>query len=272
MSASLTSGLTRRQCCARLMTLTGALAFGGCATISPQEQQRLGRQEADEVERAVGLVRDRALVEYIEAIGTRLAQATGRSDVTWQWAVVDDAELDRFEPATTVLMDAPPEADIWPRLPAGRPFPSYTRVLTAGPNSLELDVTAENAGMLVLAEAWFPGWRAWVVEGGLSGFGGGAAEVEVPVYRADGMLRAVPVPAGRSTVRLEYSPTSLRVGAYASFLGASEITSTDRLRFLHAYLAAGTGSQEGWKSWWKMVSRATAAKVAKNRRNGRTLG
>ncbi len=58
----------------------------------------------------------------------------------------------------------------------------------------------------------------------------------------------------------------------ASFLGASEISSTDRLRFLHAYLAAGTGSQEGWKSWWKMVSRATAAKVAKNRRNGRTLG
>ena len=58
----------------------------------------------------------------------------------------------------------------------------------------------------------------------------------------------------------------------ASFLDNTEITSTDRLRFLHSYLAAGTGSQEGWKSWWKMVSRATAAKVAKNRRNGRTLG
>jgi serine/threonine protein kinase len=58
----------------------------------------------------------------------------------------------------------------------------------------------------------------------------------------------------------------------ASFLDNTAITSTDRLRFLHAYLAAGTGSQEGWKSWWKMVSRATAAKVAKNRRNGRTLG
>ena len=58
----------------------------------------------------------------------------------------------------------------------------------------------------------------------------------------------------------------------ASFLDSEEVTRTDRLRFLNAYLAAGSGFQESWKSWWKMVSRATAAKVAKNRRNGRTLG
>ena len=96
MSVSLTSGLTRRQCCGRLMTLVGALAVGGCATISPQEEQKLGRQEAEEVERTVGLVRDRAVVEYVQAIGTRLAQATGRSDVTWQWAVADDPEANAF--------------------------------------------------------------------------------------------------------------------------------------------------------------------------------
>ena len=43
-------------------------------------------------------------------------------------------------------------------------------------------------------------------------------------------------------------------------------------RFLHTYLDAGADFQVNWKSWWEMVSRATAAKVAKNRRNGRTLG
>jgi tRNA A-37 threonylcarbamoyl transferase component Bud32 len=58
----------------------------------------------------------------------------------------------------------------------------------------------------------------------------------------------------------------------ASFLDSTAVSATDRLRFLRAYLAAGTGSQAGWKSWWKMVSQATAAKVAKNRRNGRSLG
>jgi tRNA A-37 threonylcarbamoyl transferase component Bud32 len=58
----------------------------------------------------------------------------------------------------------------------------------------------------------------------------------------------------------------------ASFLDTDTVRRTDRLRFLQAYLAAGTGFQASWKSWWKMVSHATAAKVAKNRRNGRTLG
>jgi serine/threonine protein kinase len=58
----------------------------------------------------------------------------------------------------------------------------------------------------------------------------------------------------------------------ASFLGSAAVTLADRLRFLRTYLAAGMGFRVDWKSWWKMVSQATAAKVAKNRRNGRTLG
>jgi tRNA A-37 threonylcarbamoyl transferase component Bud32 len=57
----------------------------------------------------------------------------------------------------------------------------------------------------------------------------------------------------------------------ASFLGTAA-SRTARLRFLLAYLAAGVVRRGGWKSWWGAVARATAAKVAKNRRNGRTLG
>jgi tRNA A-37 threonylcarbamoyl transferase component Bud32 len=58
----------------------------------------------------------------------------------------------------------------------------------------------------------------------------------------------------------------------ASFLDSPLVSHPDRLRFLQAYLSAGVGFRVDWKNWWKMVSRATAAKVAKNRRNGRTLG
>ena len=57
----------------------------------------------------------------------------------------------------------------------------------------------------------------------------------------------------------------------ASFLNSS-VSLTTRLRFLRAYLAAGAGSRVDWKSWWRMIFQATAEKVAKNRRNGRTLG
>jgi tRNA A-37 threonylcarbamoyl transferase component Bud32 len=58
----------------------------------------------------------------------------------------------------------------------------------------------------------------------------------------------------------------------ASFLSSPSVTRGERLRFLRAYLAAGLAFRADWKKWWGMVSRATAAKVAKNRRKGRTLG
>lgn len=66
----------------------------------------------------------------------------------------------------------------------------------------------------------------------------------------------------------------------ASFLDSAVVSLTDRLRFLKAYLNAGAhlttslegGNRADWKNWWEMVSRATAVKVAKNRRKGRTLG
>ncbi|VTT96464.1 serine threonine protein kinase : Mn2+-dependent serine/threonine protein kinase OS=Singulisphaera acidiphila (strain ATCC BAA-1392 / DSM 18658 / VKM B-2454 / MOB10) GN=Sinac_2919 PE=4 SV=1: Kdo: Kdo [Gemmataceae bacterium] len=58
----------------------------------------------------------------------------------------------------------------------------------------------------------------------------------------------------------------------ASFLAAAAVTRGERLRFLLAYLGAGPAFQVGWKSWWELVSRATADKVARNRRVGRALG
>src|SRR5262249_61235936 len=96
MSAIAMSNLRRRQCCAGLLPVLGGLAAGGCLTISPQEEQKLGDKEAKEVERTVGLIRDPRLVEYVQAIGVRLAKATGRTDIGWQWSVADDADANAF--------------------------------------------------------------------------------------------------------------------------------------------------------------------------------
>ena len=57
----------------------------------------------------------------------------------------------------------------------------------------------------------------------------------------------------------------------ASFLAQPLITRRHRLRFLRSYLAAGPALGATWKDWWKAIARATAAKVAKNRRTGRPL-
>jgi predicted Zn-dependent protease len=88
--------LTRRQCCAQLAVMVGGVAVGGCLTVSPKQERELGQKEAEDVERTIGLVRDRRLAEYIGGIGRRLAQASGRTDITWQWNVADEAGANAF--------------------------------------------------------------------------------------------------------------------------------------------------------------------------------
>jgi O-antigen/teichoic acid export membrane protein len=125
--------------------------------------------------------------------------------------------LGSFDPFSEVLLERPPSLDIWASLEPGRRIhrPSIVvRKDTETRNSLEIEVVgAPSGGMLVVSEGWFPGWRAWVDAAGSD------APVEVPVYRANGALRAIPVPPGLSTVRLQYFPMSIKVGLYTSFLG-----------------------------------------------------
>jgi hypothetical protein len=87
--------------------------------------------------------------------------------------------------------------------------PPRVRVLAAGrptPGRLDVEVEADVAGLVVLTEAWMPGWRA-TVNG-----------VDAPVLRADHVARAVPVGPGRSLVRTWYQPASLRWGLALSAL------------------------------------------------------
>jgi serine/threonine protein kinase len=57
----------------------------------------------------------------------------------------------------------------------------------------------------------------------------------------------------------------------ASFLRHSGVTRADRLRFLRVYLSWGLCGRSGWKRWWRQIADATAHKVQRNLRNGRTL-
>ncbi len=77
----------------------------------------------------------------------------------------------------------------------------------------------------------------------------------------------------RTQVRLSASQRAKELARLnASFLNSPHVNRTDRLRFLHAYLSAGSGLGVDWKNWWEMVCRATAAKAEKNRRRKRMLG
>ena len=68
------------------------------------------------------------------------------------------------------------------------------------PDRLELTVRAETPALLLLSEVWDPGWSATV------------DDKAAPVYAANYLLRAVPVPVGQHTVVLTYDPPLLRLG------------------------------------------------------------
>lgn len=74
---------------------------------------------------------------------------------------------------------------------------------------IRLRVEADQPTVAVIRDAWAPGWRARV------------NGREAKVLRADGRHRAVPIPAGRSEVVLEYRPPGLRLGLGLAVLAAS---------------------------------------------------
>ncbi|MDQ3247657.1 MAG: flippase, partial [Chloroflexota bacterium] len=78
-----------------------------------------------------------------------------------------------------------------------------------------VDVNLSDRGWLVLTDAWFPGWKAYIRPFGT----GESDESELPIYRANGAFRAVYLPAaGPWTVRFVYTPMSFKLGLYASFM------------------------------------------------------
>jgi hypothetical protein len=69
-----------------------------------------------------------------------------------------------------------------------------------------VEADADRPALLVLTDAWYPGWKARV-DGR-----------EVDVERVDYLVRGVPVPAGSHTVEFSYEPASWRVGWIVSLL------------------------------------------------------
>ena len=74
------------------------------------------------------------------------------------------------------------------------------------PNLVTLVSHSPGPGYLVLADSYFPGWQA-TVDG-----------EPATVYRANHAFRAIEVPAGEHRVVFKYSPTSFRLGLFASFV------------------------------------------------------
>lgn len=82
-------------------------------------------------------------------------------------------------------------------------------LLSSSANRVQLSVNAPGGGWLVLADTWFPGWKA------------GAAGQELPIYPALGLFRAIELPPGVHNIEIFYSPASFSLGLILSLIAWS---------------------------------------------------
>lgn len=105
-----------------------------------------------------------------------------------------------FDPASTVVLRA---SDVHEREAPHAALPeSEVQVVTHEPTRTKLDVRTSVPSWLVIAQPFYPGWRARV------------NGVDAPILRANRAFQAVEVPAGSCEIELAYEPASFRRGAW----------------------------------------------------------
>jgi hypothetical protein len=86
-------------------------------------------------------------------------------------------------------------------LPASTQPPIPARIDRYNDSQVEMTTTTDSPGVVVLADAYYPGWQAE-----LDG-------KPTPIFPVDIAFRGVKVPAGVHTVTMEYRPTPVLLGA-----------------------------------------------------------
>jgi len=93
-------------------------------------------------------------------------------------------------------------------------------------NEVVIEVRTDEPSWLILGDAYFPGWKGFVRPTRSTGASDDleSGEEEVPVLPVNGAFRGVRLEeAGEWTVRLKYSPNSVKVGAFISFLAGMSL-------------------------------------------------
>jgi hypothetical protein len=153
---------------------------------------------------AAGLIYGTSKISFNPQPGQR-AWLTYAWEQTPDWAAaLQRMTGDHVDPAKLALLEAPavgPTAAVVNSSHGEVVIDAFHR------NSIELHVHSSSPALLIMAEAWYPGWRA-TVNG-----------MPVEVLPANVWMRAVRVPAGESRVEMHYVEPGLVLGAAIS-LGA----------------------------------------------------
>lgn len=108
-----------------------------------------------------------------------------------------------FDPTAEVILSLSPEeittSTVLPR-------DQNITITKYEPERVQISAITSGAGMLVLSDAYYPGWHA---------YRNGA---EVPLYRANYVLRAISLPKGNHEIEFRYEPFSVIMGFAISLM------------------------------------------------------
>jgi len=139
-----------------------------------------------------------APMKHLELIGGYRVR-TGRDSIL---AALGEPD---FDPLKEVILEREPHP-----APVAAPARGRAVVTRQGTDFLEIDADVSAPSLLLVTDAWTPAWRALALPG--------SAAERYELMPANYALRAVPLGAGRHRLRLQYAPTSFRLGAAVSLL------------------------------------------------------
>ena len=88
--------MTRRGTRLPRILATVTLALSLACKVSEDQEVQIGRQNAEQVNSQLRLVRDTVVTNYVQALGLSIARTTTRSDLDWRFFVVDSREVNAF--------------------------------------------------------------------------------------------------------------------------------------------------------------------------------
>jgi hypothetical protein len=91
--------------------------------------------------------------------------------------------------------------------PPERPGTGQILTIERRSDDLLIEAVSNDNGILVINDSYWPGWRA-KIDGN-----------EVPIWRADYFVRAVPWPPGRHVLEMKYEPLEVTIGMLVSMAG-----------------------------------------------------
>jgi hypothetical protein len=120
----------------------------------------------------------------------------------------NDNTLIPFDPRRLAWIEQDKLLELKPYLSGATPRPTETvKVAYPSPQRVELDANLESAGIVVLSDVHYPGWKL-TIDG-----------QPAPIYKVNRAMRGAAVPEGNHRLVYSYDPLSFRVGGMITLAG-----------------------------------------------------